>query len=64
MQKIILYRFSRPDGGITVSPVKPEGDYTELTRLVADEGMTLSDGESTTFCVDTDKPSEWSEIEA
>ena len=64
MQKITLYRFSRPVGGMTVSPVKPEGECVELTRLVADEGMLLSNGESTTFCVDTDNPSEWSEIEA
>jgi hypothetical protein len=62
MQKIALYRFNRPDGGVSVSPVRPDGDYTELFRLVADEGMTLTDGSSFTFCIDTDNYELWSEI--
>lgn len=63
MQKITLYRFIRPEGGVTVSPVKPDGEYTELYRLVADEGMVLTDGENFTTCTDTDNPDVWSEIE-
>lgn len=63
MQTISLYRFTRPDGGVTVSPVKPDGDYTELTRLIADEGMVLTDGENYNACVDTDTPENWTEIE-
>ena len=63
MQKITLYRFNRPDGGVTVSPVKPETDYTELFRLVADEGMVLTDGETVTYCTDTENPGAWSEVE-
>ena len=62
MQKIPLYRFTRPDGGTTVSTVKPETDYTELTRLVADEGYMLTDGEAVTTCTDTDNPGAWSEV--
>ena len=62
MQKITLYRFIRPDGGVTVSTVKPETDYTELTRLVADEGYILTDGTSYTACTDTDNPGAWSEV--
>ena len=63
MQKITLYRYSRPDGGVTVSPIKPDLEYTELFRLVADEGMTLTNGESVTSCTDTDNPEAWREIE-
>ena len=62
MQKIPLYRYTRPDGGVTVSTVKPETDYTELTRLVADDGYTLTNGETTTTCTDTDNPGAWSEV--
>ena len=62
MQKIKLYRFIRSDGGVTVSPAKPEVEHTELTRLVADENMVLTDGISTTTCVDTDDSSMWQEI--
>lgn len=62
MQTIKLYRFIRPDGGVTVSTVKPDGEYTELARLVADEGMTLTDGVNHTCCTDTDTPDIWSEV--
>lgn len=63
MQTITLYRYIRPDGGVTVSPVKPNCDYTEMFRLVADEGMVLTDGENYSACVDTNKPDVWSEVE-
>lgn len=62
MQTITLYRYTRPDGGVTVSPVKPDGDYTEMFRLVADEGMILTDGANEAACIDTDAPGAWSEI--
>ena len=63
MQKITLYRYYRPDGGVTVSTAKPDTDYTELYRLVADEGMTLTNGETCAISIDTDSPSSWTEIE-
>lgn len=63
MQTIHLYRYTRPEGGVTVSPVKPDGEYTELFRLVADEGMILTNGTDTTYCVDTDNVDAWSEVE-
>ena len=62
MQTIPLYRYTRPDGGVTVSTVKPDTDYIELTRMVADEGYTLTNGETVTSCIDTDNPAAWSEI--
>ena len=62
MEKITLYRFNRPDGGVTVSPEKPDCDYTEMCRLVADVGMVLTDGANTTVCTDTTEPEKWQEV--
>lgn len=62
MQKFPVYRYTRPDGGVSISPVKPNTEYTELTRLVAEEGRTLTDGVTETTCVDTDNPDAWDEI--
>lgn len=61
MQKITLYRYNRTEGGVTVSPVKPNAEYTELFRLIADEGCTLTDGVNYAECVDTDDPEAWEE---
>lgn len=62
MQTIPLYRYIRPGGGVTVSTVKPDTEYTELSRLVADDGYILTDGATFTACTDTDNPSAWSEV--
>lgn len=62
MEKITLYRSVRADGGVTTSPRKPEGAYTVLYRLVAAEGMTLTDGSTKTECVDTERPEAWVEV--
>lgn len=62
MQKIPLYRYTRPDGGTTVSTVKPSGNYTELTRLVADDGYVLTDGVVIASCIDTDGPDMFYEL--
>lgn len=64
MQKIKLYRYTRTDGGVTTSPVQPEGvAYDIICRLIADEGMMLTDGEAVTHCVDVEEPDGWDEIE-
>lgn len=62
MQTINLYRYVRADGGVTVSTIRPEVEYAELYRLVADEGMVLTDGVAMTSCVDTADVSAWTEI--
>ena len=63
MQIINLYRYTRPDGGVTVSPVKPEGEYEPMYRLVADEGMALTkDGENLTSCADVESVVGWYEV--
>lgn len=64
MQTITLYRYTRPDGGISVSPIKPNVEYTEMVRLIADEGKTLTDGTNTTTCTDVSSTEGWTEIDA
>ena len=64
MEIIKLYKYNRPEGGVTVSPVMPEGEYTEMVRLVADEGKLLTKGgENLTSCVDTDNAEGWYEVD-
>ena len=64
MQIIPLYRYIRKNGGITVSPNKPDTEYTEMVRLVEDDGKVLTkDGENFTTCVDTDTADGWYEVE-
>lgn len=63
MQIINLYKYHRADGGVTVSPIKPEGGYTEMYRLIADEGKALTNGEIITSCVDTESVEGWSEVD-
>lgn len=36
-----LYKYTRPDGGETISTTPPECEYITLYRLIADEGMIL-----------------------
>lgn len=64
MQTITLYKYTRENGGTTVSPIKPECEHTEMVRLVADDGKILTNGEVVTSCVDTDTAEGWWEIDA
>lgn len=61
MQVITLYKYHREDGGITVSPIKPDAEYTEMYRLVADEGKILTDGTIQTPCTDVEDLEPWYE---
>ena len=64
MQTVTLYKYQRADGGTTISPVKPDCEYTEMVRLVADEGKVLTrDGENFTSCIDTDTAEGWYEVD-
>ena len=65
MQIKPLYKYKRPDGGITVSPIKPEGiEFSEEFRLIADEGkLLIKDGEKTTPCVDVESSEGWYEVD-
>ena len=42
MQIINLYKYTREDGGVTVSPIKPDCEYTDMVRLVADDIIIFS----------------------
>ena len=65
MQTITLYKYTRADGGVTVSPIKPDCEYTEMYRLIADEGKVLTqDGVDTTTCVDVESVEGWYEVDA
>lgn len=65
MNTITLYKYQRPDGGVTVSPVQPEGEYTLMYRLVADEGkLVTKDGVDATICVDVESTEGWYEVAA
>lgn len=63
MQIINLYKYERADGGVTVSPIKPDCEYTEMYRLVADEGKVLTNGEIVTSCTDVESTDGWVEID-
>lgn len=64
MTVIPLYRYERADGGITVSPTKPQSEYTELYRLIADEDKALTqDGENLFKVIDTESTGGWYEVE-
>lgn len=62
MQTITLYKFLRPDGGTDISPNKPIGEYTTITRLVADDGCFLRNGDVECECFDTESPEDWEEV--
>ena len=58
-----LYRYERAEGGITVSPNKPECEYTERYRLIADEGKYVTKNGVDLYCaIDTDSVDGWREI--
>ena len=59
----ILYRTIRLDGGVSVTPNKPtDENYTETYRLMADDGMILTDGVNKYTCIDTDEPNVFKEM--
>ena len=62
MQTVPLYRHTRHDGGVTNSTAKPDGAYTVRYRLIADDGMVLTNGTDIAFCVDVDRPDGWTDI--
>ena len=65
MQTITLYKYNREGGGVTVSPVKPDAEYTEMYRLVADEGKALTqNGEELYSCLDVASVEGWYEVDA
>ena len=64
MKIVNLYKYIRDDGGATVSLVKPNIEYIEMFRLIADEGKELMNGDIRTPCIDVESTEGWSEIDA
>lgn len=64
MQIINLYKYIRDDGGTTISPAKPNTEYIEMFRLIADEGKELMNGDIRTPCIDVEHIEGWTEIDA
>lgn len=46
MQVKVMYKYTRPGGGVTISTAPPEGDYLTIYRLIADGeyGLQKDDG--------------------
>ena len=63
MQVIKLYKYTRKNGGVTVSPNKPEGECSEMFRLVADEGKLITNGSTQTTCADVETVEGWYEVD-
>lgn len=60
MKVIPLYRYIRPDGGITNSIEKPENvEYTMRCRLLADDKGAITDGSTICECIDVDSSENW-----
>lgn len=63
MKVIILYRYIRPDGGVSISPSIPDCEYTEMFRLIAEKGNVLTqNGVDTYPCKDVETTEGWYEI--
>lgn len=65
MRIVNLYRYEREPGKITTSPINPDEvtDYTLIYRLIADEGMAITDGSSIVECVDTNSSEGWTDCD-
>ena len=64
MKIIPIYRYERAEGKITVSPDKPNVEYTEKCRIVADKGKLLTkDGVDFYQAIDTDTADGWYEVD-
>ena len=65
MQIVNPYRYERKPGKITTSPVKPDDnvDYSIIYRLIADEGMAITNGSSIVECIDTNSLEGWTDCD-
>lgn len=59
MERKLLYKFKREDGGTTVSLKKPKESYKKMYRLIADEGKAITDGEKIVTVIDIDSYAGW-----
>lgn len=60
-----LYRFEREGGGVTVSPSKPDTEFSVLYRIIADKGKVITkDNISFYSVIDTESAEGWREVDA
>ena len=56
------YKYYEDERHYCVSPIKPDCEYTEAVRLIAEEGHALTkDGINYYYCVDADSADGWLE---
>ena len=56
------YKYYEDERHCCVSPIKPDCEYTEAVRLIAEEGHALTkDGINYYYCVDADSADGWLE---
>ena len=56
------YKYYEDERHYCVSPIKPDCEYTEAVRLIAEEGNALTkDGINYYYCVDADSVDGWLE---
>ena len=61
MKTIKLYKITEGNK-VTVTPKKPaKAGYTTLSRLAADAGKILVNGDNIAIVIDTDTPADWTE---
>ena len=59
-----LYRQPQQDGTVIHSLTKPNGEYTTLSRFIADEGMAFTqDNKNFTTVIDGENLDGWYEVE-
>ena len=58
-----LYKYERPDGGFTVSTEKPSMEYTEIYRIIAEEGKLVTNENIAVICIDVYDTNDWYEID-
>jgi hypothetical protein len=57
------YKYYEDERHYCVSPVKPDCEYTEAVRLIAEEGHAVTnDGINYYYCIDVDSADGWLEI--
>lgn len=65
MIKNIIYKYERTPGRLTISPRRPLCTYTQMFRLIADEGKILTNdgGQTQLHCIDVENLEGWVEID-
>ena len=59
-----LYRYMREEGRIAESPIKPECEYRERVRIIADSGkLVTKDGEKFYLVIDADSAEGFYEVD-